>query len=599
MRNLGVNHVFVFFVTLWTFVALSVITMSWLFKERAVNDLMLHEAKTITRANTAFAFFVDSLNTKKNTMLPDSLADTTLESEIVGNQMVLAFKKSINRFNKKLKRSSGVEAKIIDLYVDSIKNIVDETERDALSSIVGGSREYSWMVKKNHEKTLVFLRSLEDNELVEGDKIRLLKIIVPDKNVSKDEDRFFGQIAMVVLLIWMVGCIILSWLRSRFYRILKSLYMSDKALVEVQQLGKLCSWEVVNGDPKVYYTLGLCDMLCVEKESLPSTFIGYSQYVHPEDRTAYLNFTEKTMQPFSGKSPEITYRLQIENDFVKYIKEYREIEFDRDGEPFRARGIIQDITTEWIIEEKMREARQIYQNILMPIFILSSKTGKILVTNDTFGDYFGDHLDKTCLGTFACDEEHCKDCPLNAVSKRRSGQWEMHLKPSNQWFICSYKTIKWSDGSDVFLVVMNDVTTVKLAEHELAQNEYRFRSLFESSIICQFITSGKDLLILTANESCLNLLGHSEQDIVGTSIRSFVVDVSCLEFDEITATYEPFTNVEVEIVTKAGDRKVCLLSMSPFVFKGEESYLFELLDVTEYKKIEAELLQARILLHGE
>lgn len=578
MNKRKINSIYVFFVLLWTIVCLSIIVLAFLFKERSTTDLMLHEARTITKMNVAFAQFIDSLNNRKRTdrIVFDSAKTASDEAEVA---IISEFKNSVIKYNQRIAKKGGVETSVFGITADSVTHIESEKEQLAYLALLAGEKERAWLYKTNNERHLVFLRSLYKGGASDTTKLMVLKIIVPSNALSKEEDELFRQTAMIILGVWLLVFLVLTWLRRNLYRYVKKLYLSDKALVEVQQLGKLCSWEKNCDESVVYYTHGVCDMLCVGEKEIPRTFDDFAQYVHPDDRKTYTDFSSKHNQAFSGRSPEITYRIQVDDTMVKYIREYREIEVDGNADPVRARGIVQDITTEWIIEEKMREARQIYQNISMPIFIINAKTGVVLETNSTFGDFFDDQLNKTCKGAFGCDDDSCKQCPLNLNNRTRSGEWELQHPASGHWFHCMFKTTKWSDGTDVYVVVMNDVTSVKQANAELIESEARFRSLFDATNVGQMIVNRSKLTILEANRACNDIFEYNHGELISKQFNELLLSPINLQNEDVREPY-----AQVSLATKKNSRKLGIVSTTPLIFKNEKCILVEITDITGWKK---------------
>lgn len=88
------------------------------------------------------------------------------------------------------------------------------------------------------------------------------------------------------------------------------------------------------------------------------------------------------------------------------------------------------------------------------------------------------------------------------------------------------------EGAKLFVAVVRDVTEQRQAAIELEESEHRFRSL---------IDSGSDLILVLdlagniayGSPSVERLLDRSQEDLAGTSLRSFVVPEDCSRLEEL------------------------------------------------------------------
>ena len=76
------------------------------------------------------------------------------------------------------------------------------------------------------------------------------------------------------------------------------------------------------------------------------------------------------------------------------------------------------------------------------------------------------------------------------------------------------------EGVTYYQSIMRDITERKNSEDILRESEEKFRKVFEDSPIGMVMT-GKDMGILSANNSFCNMLGYSESELHGTTFRKF------------------------------------------------------------------------------
>lgn len=76
------------------------------------------------------------------------------------------------------------------------------------------------------------------------------------------------------------------------------------------------------------------------------------------------------------------------------------------------------------------------------------------------------------------------------------------------------------EGIRYYQSISRDITERKSSELTLKESEEKFRKIFEDSPICMLMT-GKDFGILRANATFCDLLGYSEDELIGMTFKSF------------------------------------------------------------------------------
>lgn len=146
-----------------------------------------------------------------------------------------------------------------------------------------------------------------------------------------------------------------------------------------------------------------------------------------------------------------------------------------------------------------------------------------------------------------------------------------------------------------FVVSARDITTQVSAERELRQTEKRFRRVFDQSPVGIVLTDFEQTII-DANHAFCVLVGQSSDDVIGTTLRSFVHP----DDRERTTTAgrqlvrHPSTNHKIEARFGSRNRGLVLASVTGSVMLAEDGSLLHSLwvveDVTEHRILERELL---------
>jgi len=234
-------------------------------------------------------------------------------------------------------------------------------------------------------------------------------------------------------------------------------------------------------------------------------------------------------------------------------------------------------------------------------FILLSTSGTILDVNrkalEVFGASRKELLGKyfTGIGTLPNDDSqrHMRDFSkilagnnkVVCISiKNRAGQ-ELILE-------CSPSIVRTGNKAVAVMYVARDVTERKKAEEKLRESEKKFRTLAEESPNMIFVNAGGR--IVYANGKCEELMGYRKDEFYSPGFdfrtliapkyrsivkRSFATHITGRE-------YHPY---EYAVLTKEGRWMDALLSTKLITYEGKQAILGTVLDITERKKMEAEL----------
>jgi two-component system, sporulation sensor kinase E len=161
-------------------------------------------------------------------------------------------------------------------------------------------------------------------------------------------------------------------------------------------------------------------------------------------------------------------------------------------------------------------------------------------------------------------------------------------------------------------LVKNDLSTEKLERciryalerssflRELKAREAKYRTLFESSKDAVFITDDQ-LNLSEVNDAAVELLGYSENELVGRNLREFISE------HHLNGRLRPLNerssveDKEIKIINNNNETRECLLSLAPQRQADDETFMVHgiIHDITKIKKAEMANLQAEKLAANE
>jgi len=161
-------------------------------------------------------------------------------------------------------------------------------------------------------------------------------------------------------------------------------------------------------------------------------------------------------------------------------------------------------------------------------------------------------------------------------------------------------------------LVKNDLSTEKLERciryalersrflKELKAREAKYRTLFESSKDAVFITDDQ-LNFNEVNDAAVELLGYSENELVGRNLREFISE------HHLNGRLKPLNEKsavednEIKIINNNNETRECLLSLAPQRQADDETFMVHgiIHDITKIKKAEMANLQAEKLAANE
>ena len=164
----------------------------------------------------------------------------------------------------------------------------------------------------------------------------------------------------------------------------------------------------------------------------------------------------------------------------------------------------------------------------------------------------------------------------------------------SKWVIVAGQPLEVGD-EDCMLFTFADLERQKKAEVSLRQSEERFEKSFRSSPSATILLRAADFTFVAVNEAFVKTFGRTETDVIGRGMGEIDLWVKTGAFARFrTKTVETNSIGETEecLQTAAGTALDCALSGVAITVGGEGCILCTILDITERKRSERELVAA-------
>ncbi len=166
------------------------------------------------------------------------------------------------------------------------------------------------------------------------------------------------------------------------------------------------------------------------------------------------------------------------------------------------------------------------------------------------------------------------------------------------WLENVVSRITW-EGQPAQLTTLVDITDRKQAEESLRQSEERFAKAFHSCPVPMGIARLSDGHVLDVNESFLDMMGYRREDVIGHAATTLEHYWAAPE-DRQRLIKSLFANRTIrdfatQLRTQSGELRDVLLSAELIELSAAYCILATIYDITEYKRLEAQLRQSQKL----
>ncbi|NIF39775.1 helix-turn-helix transcriptional regulator [Burkholderia sp. Tr-862] len=151
------------------------------------------------------------------------------------------------------------------------------------------------------------------------------------------------------------------------------------------------------------------------------------------------------------------------------------------------------------------------------------------------------------------------------------------------------------NGEACMLFTFMDLEPRKQAELALRQSEECFAKAFRMAPVATAIVTADRFELLDVNDAFVGMAGHARDDLLGKSadeIGLWAERGARQRIDSELARDGNVRNADVQIRTRDGDVRDCVVSAEPVAIHGQDCLLIALLDISDRKRTEMELVYA-------
>jgi PAS domain S-box-containing protein len=167
---------------------------------------------------------------------------------------------------------------------------------------------------------------------------------------------------------------------------------------------------------------------------------------------------------------------------------------------------------------------------------------------------------------------------------------------SRVWVIVSFSITDPRTERSVGFVV--DIDARKRAEDELRDAEARFARVFHSNLFAIGVAEMASGRLVDVNGRCADFFGYARDEMIGRTVFDLGMWANPAERERLVAAASgpgPPSPMEATFRRKSGEIRHALVSMEAMTQKGraEPLNMVVLVDLTDYKRLELQLLQAQ------
>ncbi|MFN6538534.1 MAG: PAS domain S-box protein, partial [Nostoc sp. EkiNYC01] len=393
-------------------------------------------------------------------------------------------------------------------------------------------------------------------------------------------------------------------------------HLSERLTLAISS-GGFGIWEYDFAQNKQIWDERMYELYGLSNSDFKGSFDTWLNCIHPDDRPYILETTEQVLE--GRQEYNVEFRIIQPNGEIRFLKGYGILKRDQEGVPVWMIGVNFDISDrkqaeqEVIHNKDLREA--IFNESADAIFLVDPETLLTLDCNRQAVELF-EAADKAELiningQTLQHRPFTTSETDAIVIEMQTKGVWSREieyvtLRGKIFWGNIAAKTITVA-GRTMNLVRLTDIsdayrqaTQRKQAQEALAKYAHEVEDLYNNAP-CGYHSLDSEGRFIKVNETELQWLGYTREEMIGKPLVDFFTEASCLSF---WVNYNRFQergwvkDLEYEMVCKDGTVLPVLMSATA-VKDADGRYLYNrasLFDISDRKQAQQELEESRKML---
>jgi PAS domain S-box-containing protein len=330
---------------------------------------------------------------------------------------------------------------------------------------------------------------------------------------------------------------------------------------------------------------------------------AFARLIHPDDREMVWDAVQAAVQ--RGENFSIEYRIRDKADREKWVWDKGRAVLSADGRMEAIEGLISDVTEHRqalkALQESERRHRFLWENITDIILICDEK-GRYTYVSPSHKMVLG--RGEEVLGSSIFAHVHPEDAPgmqqtfteaLASGRQARAVYRYLHPGRGYIWLESTGRRHTDAAGNAGGIITSRDITDRKTAEEALQISESKFRSIFDFSYQAIALTEAESGRLSDVNRKFCELTGFSKEEVLGrtTTDLGFYKPADRNRFIEELSAAGEVQGLEMDFTARDGSVLNAVMFARPLRISGRSYILTIFLDITDQKKMEAQIRQSQ------